>query len=163
MRLTLRNRTLGLLMVTGLITLTLVVTLVYAASDNGTTDNVVWSYWVGSLAYSGATQETDTRHSYYVRNNTGAEIQLGWEFSHKVLMGNTPVFDGTEWDQGDRITLENGESYSKTKLLRKYVQGLTEDVEYTLKAYTAVRIYDENGVQMFGKGDNDDEEITFMP
>ena len=96
MRLALRNRTLGLSVAMGFITLTLVLTLVYAASDNGTTDNVVWSYWVGSLAYSGATQETDTRHSYYVRNNTGNEIQLGWEFSHKVLLGNALVFNGTE-------------------------------------------------------------------
>ena len=163
MRLMLRNRTLGLLMVTGLITLTLVVTLVYAASDNDTTDNVVWSYWVGGLAYCGATEETDTRHSYSVQNNTGDEIQVGWEFSHKVLLGSAVPFDGTEWDQGSYITLANGESHSDSKLLRKYPTGLSEDVEYKLKGYTAVRIYDEGGSQMFGVGEHDNEEITFRP
>ena len=163
MRLTLRNRTLGLSVVMGLITLTLVVTLVYAASDNGTTDNVVWSYWVGSLDYSHATQETDSRHSYYVRNNTGNEIQLGWEFSHKVLLGHALVFDGTEHNDQNRITLANGESHSNIKLLRKYVQGLQDGQEYTLKAYTSVRIYDDDGGQMFGEGEDDGESTNFTP
>lgn len=163
MRLSLRSRMLELSTAIGLITLTLVVTLVYAASDNSTTDNVVWSYWVGSLAYSGATQETDTRHSYYVRNNTGNEIKLGWEFSHKVLLGNALVFNGTEWDKGSRITLANGESHSNSKLLRKYPTGLQAGQNYKLTAYTAVRIYDDDGDQMFGEGEDDGEEITFMP
>ena len=80
-----------------------------------------------------------------------------------MLLGNALVFNGTEWDQGSRITLANGESHSNTKLLRKYPTDLAEDVEYKLKGYTAVRIYDDDGDQMFGEGEDDGEEITFTP
>ena len=74
----LENRALGLSVVMGFVTLIFVVVLAYAASDSGTTDDVTWSYWVGSLDYCGATEETDSRHSYYVQNDRDESIKLEW-------------------------------------------------------------------------------------
>ena len=88
MRLILRNGTLGLSVVMGFVTLIFVVVLAYAAGDSGTTDDVTWSYWVGGLAYSGATEETDSRHSYYIRNNRDESIIVNPRNKGTIFRGN---------------------------------------------------------------------------
>lgn len=160
MRLILRNGTLGLSVVMGFVTLIFVVVLAYAAGDSGTTDNVTWSYWVGGLAYSGATEETDSRHSYYIRNNRDESIKLEWEFSHKVI-GGGHVHDATEDNAGSPIIIPSGGSRSYGKLIRTAVEHLPTNQEYTIKAYTAVRVNPPRGAQLFAEGEDDGEEFVF--
>ena len=160
MRLILRNRTLGLSVVMGFVTLVSVVVLAYAASDSGTTHDVTWSYWVGALAYSGATEETDSRHSYYIRNGRDESIKLEWEFSHKVIGGGF-LHDATEDNTGSPITIPSGGSRSVGKLIRTGVEHLPTNQEYTIKAYTAVRINPPQGAQLFAEGEDDGEEFVF--
>lgn len=160
MRLILRNRTLGLSVVMGFVMLIFVVVFAYAAGDSGTTDDVTWSYWVGGLAYSGATEETDSRHSYYIRNNRDESIKLEWEFSHKVT-GGGHLHDATEDNIGSPITIASGGSRSYGKLIRTAVEHLLENIEYTIKAYTAVRINPPQGAQLFAEGEDEGEECDF--
>lgn len=162
MRLTLKNRTLGVSVIIGLLTLIFVVVFVYAASDCGTTHDVVWSYSVDSLDYSGATEETDSRHAYSVQNNRNESIKLSWEFSHKVqnAAGNV-VHDATEWDQGNPINIPAGGSQSDNRLIRTAVEHLAQNQDYTIKAYTAIRINPPQGAQLFAEGEDDGEEFDF--
>ena len=153
----------ALISVTGLITLIFVVATVYAASDHGKTGGVTWSYWVGSLAYSGSAEKTDSHHTYNIWNNSGKTIKLGWEFSHKVLNpAGAVVHDATEWDEGALIEIpSDGRRHTASRLIRTSVAHLAEDQMYTITAYTAIRIHNKRAKQLFGEGDDDGEELDF--
>lgn len=146
--------------VTVLLTLGLVVAIVYAKS--GTNHNVQWSVSVGSLAYSGATQETDSAHAYSVQNNREAPILLGWEFSHVILdPDGIEVHSATKHDEGSLIEISSGGFYSDSTLIRTAVDHLMEmDDDYMLKAYTEIRINPEQGAQLFAR--KDEKELPFM-
>ena len=71
------------------------VTVVYANrdSDDGITDDdIYWDAFVANVKYDRAADTTNSDHGIYVENDgTSVNVEADYEFTHRVMKGNTVV------------------------------------------------------------------------
>jgi len=122
----------GLLILTGILTLAFVVSIVYAASDWGVTDNVSWSISVYGVSYNSVTDISSSSHSVYVQNNSDITVFVHYEFKHSIdgnenwtirdLNGQTTVPPNNYFSHSNTLTRSNGDVPAGNHSVRPYTR-----------------------------------------
>jgi len=129
----------GFAILTTLLSLTFIVSIVYAAGHGGVQNNVSWYVEVNSLTYDRGSDVTKSNHSVYVWNGGGASVFVDYEFKHQV--DSDP--GKTLRDQGWFIEVKPGNDPSNPFFHSNTITRSAADLGrgwHTLDAYTRVAV-----------------------
>jgi len=139
----LKGEAMGFLILTGLLSLTFVVSIVYAAYESGwgkENRNVYYEYWVGNLRYDSDATTTYSDHSVYISNGGEWDVRCIYEFKHILL--ERPDHENTLYEYTD---ISSGDSFSLFRTQLMGVGDLKEGQWFTLQAYTDIRLEGKKG------------------
>jgi len=74
----------GFVILTTLLSLTFIVSIVYAGAISGIKNDVQWSIYAGDLSYNSATDTSSSDHWIYVTNNSNIPVYLWYELKHSI-------------------------------------------------------------------------------
>ena len=152
------KETIGFLILTCFLSLSFIVSIVYATSDSGwgsNNSNVYYSIAVWNLCYRSDYQITSSEHSVYLNNASTGDIDYQYTFSQMVDWNHYNTIQGSG-------TLTPGNSLSEYSQVIVGVGDLPAndpddpDDVYTIDAYTEVKFWHGSALDDYRVDDSSD-------